>query len=89
MSKYIYTCEVCGKTTVMTPEEAYREGWDYPPFIGQYGVVSPRTCPDCPMQKTAWAALELDKKSYGELTDKQKETIKRIQGEPWNMEPGK
>ena len=78
MSKYIYTCEVCGKAAVMTPEEAYREGWDYPPFIGQYGVVSPRTCSECPMQKTAWAALKLDKKPYFEFTDKQKETIKRI-----------
>lgn len=32
------------------------------------------------MQETVWAAVELDKKSYGERTDKQKETIKRMQG---------
>ncbi len=69
----------------MTPEDAYKSGWDYPPFMGGYGVVSPRTCPNCPLVKTVWAALTIDKKSYAELTDEQKETIERIQGEPDNM----
>ncbi|MBQ9606959.1 MAG: hypothetical protein IJV16_07270 [Lachnospiraceae bacterium] len=83
--KYKYTCEICGKTAVMTPEEAHKTGWDYPPYIGDYGVVGSRTCPDCPMMKTAWAALTMENKSLSELTDKQKETVKRIQGEPENM----
>ena len=85
MHRYLYTCEICGKTAVMTAEEAYREGWDYPPYIGDYGVVGPRTCPDCPMMETAWAALTLENKEFTELSDKQKETIRRIQGEPDNM----
>jgi len=29
MEKMKYVCEVCGKTEIMTPEEAYQEGWDY------------------------------------------------------------
>ncbi|MBP5555311.1 MAG: hypothetical protein J6X94_10650 [Lachnospiraceae bacterium] len=86
MEKMKYVCEVCGKTEIMTPEEAYQAGWDYPPFMGSYGVVSARTCPRCPMMKTAWAALVLEKKQYEELTDIQKETIMRIKGEPRNMQ---
>ena len=39
MEKYLYTCEVCGKTAVLTPEEAYQSGWDYPPFMGSYGEI--------------------------------------------------
>ena len=87
MEKYLYTCEVCGKTAVLTPEEAYRSGWDYPPFMGAYGVVSPRTCPDCPMMETAWAALMMKNIPYEELTERQKEAVLRIKGEPGNMIP--
>jgi len=41
--KMKYVCEICGRTEIKTPEEAYQEGWDYPPFMGSYGVVSART----------------------------------------------
>ena len=81
-----YTCEVCGRTEILTEEEAYRKGWDYPPFMGTYGVVSPRTCPDCMMMDTAWAAMMIQHKTYSELTDRQREAIKRIKGELGNME---
>ncbi len=30
-AKLLYVCESCGKTEVMTPEEAFEAGWDYPP----------------------------------------------------------
>jgi len=81
MDKQRYICEVCGKEEMLTPDEAFNEGWDYPPFIGEFGVVSPRTCPDCPMEKTAWAALVLEKKTYLELTDRQKAAVQRIMKE--------
>ncbi len=29
--KLLYVCESCGKTEIMTPEEAFEAGWDYPP----------------------------------------------------------
>lgn len=29
--KLIHICEVCGKTVILTLEEAFNEGWDYPP----------------------------------------------------------
>ena len=50
----LHICEVCGRTEVLTPQEAFDEGWDYPPMMGSFGVVSPRTCPNCLMVDTAW-----------------------------------
>ncbi len=47
VQKYKHICEVCGRTEVLTPEEAFRVEWDYPLRIGFYGILSPRTCPDC------------------------------------------
>ena len=36
--KLIHICEVCGKTEIMTPEEAFNDGWDYPPRMGPFGL---------------------------------------------------
>ncbi|MBR5341136.1 MAG: hypothetical protein IK151_04330 [Erysipelotrichaceae bacterium] len=83
---YRYVCEVCGKVEYLSPKEAYEKGWDYPPFIGEYGIVSPRTCPYCDMMDTAWAALVLHGKNVRELSDKQKEAIIRIINEPGSIE---
>ena len=77
-----HVCEVCGRTEILTPQEAFDEGWDYPPRMGSFGIVSPRTCPDCSMMDTAWAALTLEGKSPDELTERQKQTILRIVSEP-------
>ena len=55
--------------------------------MGAYGVVSPRTCPDCPMMETAWAALMMKNIPFEELTERQKEAVLRIKGEPGNMIP--
>ena len=41
----LHICEVCGRTEVLTPQEAFDKGWDYPPMMGSFGVVSPRTYP--------------------------------------------
>ena len=85
--KLIHICEVCGKTEILTPEEAFNEGWDYPPRMGGFGIVGPRTCGDCPINLTVWWALVSEKKSVSELSQQQKETIKRIQGEPASIIP--
>lgn len=76
--KFLHICEVCGKEEVLTAEEAYEQGWDYPPLMGMCGVVSPRTCGDCGIQGTVWWALSVEKKAIDDLTEKQKETIERI-----------
>ena len=56
--RLIHVCELCGKTKIMTPEQAFNEGWDYPPRMGAFGIVSPRTCGDCSMMDTLWMALQ-------------------------------
>ena len=85
--KLIHICEVCGKTEILTPEEAFNDGWDYPPRMGGLGIVGPRTCGECPINLTVWWALVSEKKSISELSEKQRETIKRIQGEPESIIP--
>ena len=59
--KLIHICEVCGKTETLTPEEAFNEGWDYPPRMGGFGIVGPRTCGVCPINLTVWWALVSEK----------------------------
>nr|WP_062894938.1 hypothetical protein [Mycobacterium avium] len=80
-----HVCEVCGKTEILTPTEAYKAGWDYPPRMGQFGIISPRTCPDCPMFGTVWAALTLNGRSREDLSDEQLDTIARILAEPMSI----
>ena len=85
--RLIHICEVCGRTEIMTPEEAFENGWVYPPRMGTFGVVSPRTCGNCPINLTVWWALAVEKKSILELSQHQRETIKRILGEPKSIIP--
>lgn len=80
--KLLHICEVCGKQEFLYPQEAYEAGWDYPPKMGQFKILSPRTCPNCTMDKTVWWELMMKKKTINDLTDNQKETIKRILNEP-------
>lgn len=37
-------CEVCGKKEFITAQEAFDNGWTYPPTIGDFGLLSQRTC---------------------------------------------
>ena len=77
-----HVCEVCGRTEILTPTAAFEAGWDYPPRMGVYGVVSPRTCGDCPLTATVWAAMAMEGRSADQLTDAQRVVIERIAGEP-------
>jgi hypothetical protein len=83
--RFKHVCEVCGLEEMLTVEEAYNAGWDYPPLMGEFGVVSPRTCPNCPMMATVWAALTLQKKTPDQISDNQKEAVKRIIAEPFTI----
>lgn len=85
--RLIHICEVCGRTEILTPEEACNAGWAYPPLMGHFGVVSPRTCPNCRMVDTAWAALILDKKGLADLSPRQIDALNRILGEPESILP--
>lgn len=50
--KFWHYCEVCGKKAYLTAEEAHNDGWDYPPKMGSFGLLSPRTCGECPIADT-------------------------------------
>ncbi|GAA2396388.1 hypothetical protein [Mycolicibacterium llatzerense] len=77
-----HICEVCGADENLTPDAAFEAGWDYPPRMGTFGVVSPRVCPGCVINQTAWWALVVEGYTADMLTPQQRETVARIWGEP-------
>jgi hypothetical protein len=81
--KLIHICEVCGKQEILDSETAYsQEGWDYPPIMGKFKIVSPRTCGSCPVNLTLWWELTVNKTPVDELPDRHKDTLYRIFHEP-------
>lgn len=82
----IHHCEKCGFEEVLTLKEAFDKGWDGP-YMYSFAVISPRTCPNCTIENTAWAALNLEGKTYDQLTPVQKEALDRILNEPTSMLP--
>ena len=80
-----HICEVCGTEQNLTPEAAFEAGWDYPPNMGTFAVISPRTCPDCEVNQTLWWALQVDGYTTNMLTVRQRETFQRICGEPGSI----
>ena len=78
----MHICEVCGRKEILTPQEAFDQGWDYPPMMGQFGVLSPRTCPNCNMMDTVWAAITMLGKRAEDLTEEQQQVIMRVVSEP-------
>ncbi|MDA8227043.1 MAG: hypothetical protein M0T74_04960 [Desulfitobacterium hafniense] len=80
--KLIHICEVCGKREILTPEEGYKRNWDYSPYMYPFKLISPRTCGDCGIEKTVWWEIAAKHKNFEDLTESQKQTIKRIYNEP-------
>lgn len=80
-----HICEVCGADEILTPSEAFEAGWDYPPRMGVFGVISPRVCPRCPMNRTVWWALAVDRLSPDQLSVTQQVVVARIFGEPGSI----
>ncbi|GMK39084.1 hypothetical protein PCCS19_21380 [Paenibacillus sp. CCS19] len=77
-----HICEVCGKEEILTPEEGFEQGWDYPPRMYQFKSVSPRTCGGCGIDRTLWWALIVEGKQPADLNEKQLQTLNRILHEP-------
>ncbi|SKH67007.1 hypothetical protein [Mycobacteroides abscessus] len=77
-----HICEVCGKQAILTPSQAYEAGWDYPPCMGEFAVISPRVCPICPSTSTVWWAVAVDGLALDMLSQRQRATLERILGEP-------
>lgn len=85
--RWIHLCEVCGRREILEPSTAYFKGWDYPPRQGAWRVVSPRTCPDCPTTATLWWRVTMEGATEEELTERERETLRRILGEPESVIP--
>lgn len=81
LEPFMHWCEVCGIEELLTSEEAFRAGWDFPPRSGPWGVVSPRTCGKCPMTATVWWAVTLDGYDQAQLSTQQCEVMARIVAE--------
>ena len=75
---FLHWCESCGCEESLTSDDAYEAGWDFPPRMGTWGVVSPRTCPKCPMRQTAWWAMAIEKRGFDELTPQELKALGRI-----------
>ena len=76
---YWHNCEACGKKELLTLEDGFNQGWDYPPRIGVWGVLSPRTCGDCGIEKTLyWQILTEPEKP---LTVEQQRFARRVAAE--------
>ena len=80
--RFLHICEVCGRTEKLAAEEAHNQNWDYPPMIGEFGVLSPRTCGNCRMTETAYWAIAVEKKTTAELSENQLQALERIMQEP-------
>ena len=79
--KYKYICETCGKEQIYnSPEDAYKDGWDIPPYMGMYKILSPRTCPDCTIDTTVWWKVQMS--AFDNLNSHDLEIIARIKQEP-------
>ena len=81
-------CEVCGKKVLCTAQEAFDAGWDYPPNLGAFGLLSPRTCGDCVLVDTLfWKVRQqsLPLVIEGNLTEDELVIWRRIKGEPESL----
>lgn len=85
MNKLLHICEVCKKTETLTPNEAFEQGWIYPPSHGDFKVIDPRTCGQCSIKNTLWWRLIIEKIDPNELNASDLDTLNRILSEPASM----
>ncbi len=82
-------CEVCGRKEFTTAGDAYDSGWDYPPQIGHFGLLSPRTCGNCSIVDTLFMKINAPGRVpivvQSELTPAELITWRRIKAEPESL----
>jgi hypothetical protein len=87
--KFWHYCEVCGKKEFITAKEALNDGWDYPPDIGLFGLLGPRTCGDCLLIDTLFWKINTNATLpiviEGDLSSEELVTWRRIKGEPASL----
>lgn len=82
-----HICENCGKEQILTSEEGYSQGWDYPPKMGKFKIISPRTCGECGIETTLWWEITCNKTPPEQLSERHQNTLKRILTEPESIMP--
>jgi hypothetical protein len=85
VTAFYHRCEACGLTLLLEPEQAYDLGWDYPPQMGTWGTVSPRTCGECSIEKTVWWQLATQGKTARDLKEDDYMTVLWIAGETGDL----
>lgn len=84
-------CEGCGKKAYLTAQQAFDDGWDYPPRMGCFGFLGPRTCGSCLIDSTLFWRVNTEKKVpipvvvNEMLTPEERITWRRIKGEPESL----
>lgn len=81
-------CETCGEKVFCTAQEAYDTGWDYPPRIGKFGLLGPRTCGNCGLADTLFWKVQQQSIPLvieGNLTKNELVTWQRIKNEPESL----
>lgn len=77
-----HVCEICGQEELLTSEQGYEQGWDYPPKMGTFKIISPRTCGSCSIKNTLWWVMTIEGKRGADLDGKKIQTLTRILHEP-------
>ncbi len=87
--RFWHYCEVCGKKEFITAKEAFESGWDYPPDIGYFGLLGPRTCGKCLLKDTLYWKIQTSGRipivCDGDLTPDELVAWNRIKGEPGSL----
>ena len=82
-------CEVCGRKEFITAKDAFDTGWDYPPQMGYFGLLSPRTCGNCTIKDTLYMKINSPGRFpvviESELTPAELITWRRIKSEPESL----
>ncbi len=81
-------CEICGSKVYITSQEAFDQGWDYPPTVGSFGQLFPRTCGKCALADSLYIKVMKQKipiVSEETLTSEELKTWKRIKSEPESL----
>ena len=81
-------CEVCGAKVFCTAQDAFDAGWDYPPQLGRFGLLGPRTCGECDITNTLYWKVQqqtLPIVVESTLTEEELKTWKRIKKEPESL----
>lgn len=77
-----HICETCGLEQELTSQEGFEEGWDYPPRLGPFGVLSPRTCGSCGIETTLYWRIITKQVDPNNLSEQDIALIERVNAEP-------